>query len=79
MITAQRIARFHLIMTFVWMAAIIPTMLYWRESVLWVAFMSLWANVVSHAAAYSAGRAEEKVDQSTPATQSACSDEPCPP
>lgn len=62
MITAHRIARFHLVMTFVWMAAIVPTMLYWRESVLWVAFMSLWANIASHAAAYSAAKTEEKVD-----------------
>ena len=62
MINARTIARFHLVMTFVWIAALIPTMLYWRESVLWVAFMSLWANVASHHAAYTAARTEEKVD-----------------
>ena len=47
-------SRFHLIMMFVWAALVIPTLLIWRESILWVAFMSLYANFVGHFGAYEA-------------------------
>lgn len=46
-------------MTGVWALLAIPTLLWWRESILWVAFMSLYANVASHWAAYQASRAED--------------------
>lgn len=39
----------------------IPTLLWWRESLLWIAFMSLYAIVVSHWGAFQAARGEEKV------------------
>lgn len=52
-------ARFHAVMTCVWLSLLVPTLLWWRESVLWVAVMSLYANVVGHWAAYQAARAEE--------------------
>lgn len=48
----------HLALTGVWGALITPTLLWWRESVLWVALMSLWANVASHFAAWQAAAAE---------------------
>jgi hypothetical protein len=47
-------------MTLVWGALALPTVLFWRESILWVAFMSLYANMVGHWSAYQAARAEEK-------------------
>ncbi|MEV0151547.1 MULTISPECIES: hypothetical protein [unclassified Nonomuraea] len=50
---------FHLVMTAVWATLLIPTMIWWRDSVLWVAVMSIWANVVGHWSAYQAARAEE--------------------
>ena len=50
---------FHRIMTGVWAVLIIPTVIWWRDSVLWVAVMSIWANVVGHWSAYQAARAEE--------------------
>lgn len=43
--------------------AVVPTLLWWRESILWIAFMSLWANVVGHWSAYQAARAEEAAQQ----------------
>lgn len=43
----------------VWAVLAIPTVLWWRESILWVAFMSLYANVAGHWAAYQGARAEE--------------------
>lgn len=54
--------RFHLIATFAWATLIVPTLLLWRESILWIAFMSLYANIVGHWSAYQAARAEKKVD-----------------
>lgn len=42
----------------VWAVLAIPTVLVWRESVLWVAVMSLYANFVGHWSAYDAARAE---------------------
>ena len=50
------LGRGHLALTLVWLLLIVPTLLFWRESVLWVALMSIWANVASHAAAYQAHR-----------------------
>lgn len=44
--------------TIFWVALIAPTLLYWRESILWVALLSIWANVVSHYTAYLAARVE---------------------
>lgn len=52
--------RFHLVMVVVWSLLAVPTLLFWPESILWVAFMSLYANVASHFSAYQASRAEEE-------------------
>lgn len=48
----------HLALAGVWVALAIPTLLVWRESILWVAFMSLYANIAGHWSAYQAARAE---------------------
>ncbi len=55
--------KLHLTLMFLWTGLIIPTLLYWRDSILWVAFMSLYANIVGHWAAYQATRAEKRNDQ----------------
>jgi hypothetical protein len=44
--------------TCVWLALVVPTVLWWRESILWVALMSVWANVAAHFSAWQAARAE---------------------
>lgn len=46
-----------------WLALAVPTVLWWNESVLWVALMSLYANVVGHWAAYEAARAKEEAEK----------------
>lgn len=51
--------RLHLVLTLAWVVALVPTLLWWRESILWVAFMSLYANIVGHWSAYQAVRAEQ--------------------
>lgn len=52
------LVRFHLVMMVVWTALVLPTLLLWRESILWVAFMSLYANFVGHFGGWDAARAE---------------------
>jgi hypothetical protein len=56
---ARSLVKFHLIMMCVWAGLAIPTVLFWRESILWVAFMSLYANFVGHFSGWDAARAEE--------------------
>jgi hypothetical protein len=46
-------------MTVAWVLAIVPTLLWWKESILWIALMSVWANVAGHWSAFDAARAEE--------------------
>lgn len=57
-IKAEHLLKFNKSMTALWILLIIPTLLFWKESVLWVALMSLWANIVGHFSAYVAGRGE---------------------
>ena len=52
----------HLVLTVIWFIAIIPTLIWWKDSVLWVALMSCWANAAGHFAAYQGARTEEKED-----------------
>ena len=56
----MRARRLHMILTILWSIALVPTLFWLRESILWVAFMSLYANIVGHWSAYQAARAEEK-------------------
>jgi hypothetical protein len=49
----------HAVLTVLWFLTIIPTVLWWRDSVMWVALMSAWANAASHFACYQAARAED--------------------
>lgn len=56
---AKVICRIHLILAGVWAALLAPTLLWWKQSILWVAAMSLYANFVGHLSAYNAARAEE--------------------
>lgn len=53
-------SRVHAALTGVWVLLAIPTLLVWKDSILWVGIMSVWANVASHWSAYQAARAEEK-------------------
>lgn len=55
----MKASKIHALLTLTWAIAVIPTLLWWRDSILWVASMSVWANVVSHATAYEAARAKE--------------------
>lgn len=54
--------KLHLCATVLWGLMLIPTLLWWKESILWVASMSLYANVVGHWSAYQATRAEKEAN-----------------
>lgn len=58
-ISAKRMAKFHLVLALVWAILTIPTLLWWKNSILWVSLMSIYAIVISHLAAYSAAHAEK--------------------
>lgn len=63
-LTATHLRRFNGVATLVWLALVIPTVLFWRESILWIAIMSVWANVAASFGAWASFRTEEKVEDS---------------
>lgn len=38
-------ANFHKIALIFWVAMIVPTLIWWKDSILWLAIMSLYANI----------------------------------
>lgn len=52
-------SKLHLVLAIVWLILMVPTVTLWRDSVLWVGIISVYANVVSHWGAYQAARAEQ--------------------
>lgn len=53
-------AGFHKWATFAWTALLVPWWLWWRDSVVFVGIVSIYANIVGHWSSYQAARAEEK-------------------
>ncbi len=53
----------HYVLAGAWALLLIPTLLLWKNSVLWVAAMSLYANFVGHLSAAKAGRAQQEAEQ----------------
>jgi hypothetical protein len=62
-LSPKRAAAVHYGMAGVWALLIIPTLLFWSTSVLWVAAMSLYANFVGHLSAAKASRAEQEAEK----------------
>jgi hypothetical protein len=46
-LTARLMARVHLALALVWAVLTIPTLLWWKNSILWVSLMSIYAIVIS--------------------------------
>ncbi len=61
--TPQVMMKFHLIMTGVWILLIIPTMIWWSTSILWILLISLYANIIGHFSAWQAVRAEMAIKE----------------
>jgi hypothetical protein len=62
-LSPQKAAVLHYCMAAVWALLVIPTLLFWSNSVLWVAAMSLYANFVGHLSAAKASRAEQEAEK----------------
>jgi hypothetical protein len=60
-LTPQQSIRLHRTIQWLWAVMLIPTLVWWSESVLWVAFMSLYANFVGHASAAEAAEAKRDI------------------
>jgi hypothetical protein len=56
---AKLLRWFHLAGIIVWALLAIPTVIWWKNSILWVSLMSVYAIVLAHFAAYMAGRTEQ--------------------
>ncbi|MCG7388772.1 hypothetical protein [Pantoea sp. ACRSB] len=63
MLKAKSLAKFHLIAAFAWAVLTLPTLIWWKESILWVSLMSIYAIVVAKVAAYSAAHAEKEQER----------------
>lgn len=58
--------RYHLFATVVWVVLVVPAMLWWRDSVVFVVIMSLYANIAASAAAYQGTRVETQNNEAGP-------------
>lgn len=61
-VSSTKLKGVNLVLAVAWALLIIPTVLFWSESVLFVAAASVYANVAGHIAAWQASRAEEVAD-----------------
>lgn len=68
-LTAGNWKRVHIALSGVWIALCIPTFVWWSESILWVAFMSIYANIATH---WSAAQAAAGEQHATETVQSEC-------
>lgn len=57
--TATQLRWAHLALAAFWTLMLVPTILWWKDSILWVALISVYALIVSHLAAYAGARAED--------------------
>ena len=53
----------HRTATFVMLLLVIPTVLWWKDSILWVLLLSLYANVYTSIGADEAQQAKRKADE----------------
>jgi hypothetical protein len=54
----RTLVRVHFCFMLFWGVMAVPTIFWWNQSILWVAFMSLYANFVGHFSGWDAARAE---------------------
>lgn len=58
-IPVRYLRRFHALATLAWLILLIPSLIWWKNSILWVILLSVWANVASHFGAWQGARAED--------------------
>ncbi|EPY7389453.1 hypothetical protein ACXEJR_000217 [Klebsiella quasipneumoniae] len=62
-LTPVFIKRCHLVAAVMWVGLAIPSLIWWRDSVLWVILISIYANIVGHLSGYSAARADQAAEE----------------
>ena len=62
-LTPVFIKRCHLVAAVMWVGLAIPSLIWWKNSVLWVILISIYANIVGHLSGYSAARADEAPEE----------------
>ncbi|SAD64577.1 Uncharacterised protein [Enterobacter cloacae] len=64
-ISPRTIKRCHLTAAIIWFFLAIPSVIWWKNSVLWVIIISIYANIVGHLSGYSAARADQAAESET--------------
>ncbi|EPK0110748.1 hypothetical protein ACV1E2_00660 [Klebsiella pneumoniae] len=67
-LTPVFIKRCHLVAAVMWVGLAIPSLIWWKDSVLWVILISIYANIVGHLSGYSAARADQAAEDSEDST-----------
>ncbi|EPM0410994.1 hypothetical protein WJH64_001207 [Klebsiella pneumoniae] len=67
-LTPVFIKRSHLVAAVMWVGLAIPSLIWWKDSVLWVILISIYANIVGHLSGYSAARADQAAEESEDST-----------
>lgn len=62
-LTPVFIKRCHLVAAVMWVGLAIPSLIWWKDSVLWVILISIYANIVGHLSGYSAARADQAAEE----------------
>ena len=63
--TPPAAARFHRWAAVAWSVFAVPTVIWWRDSIVLVLLISIYANVVGHWSAYEAARPTMQEDEQT--------------
>ncbi|QSW32957.1 hypothetical protein J1F26_12055 [Klebsiella pneumoniae] len=67
-LTPVFIKRCHLVAAVMWVGLAIPSLIWWKDSVLWVILISIYANIIGHLSGYSAARADQAAEESEDST-----------
>ncbi|WP_427053688.1 hypothetical protein ACNF0H_13715 [Klebsiella pneumoniae] len=67
-LTPVFIKRCHLVAAVMWVGLAIPSLIWWKDSVLWVILISIYANIAGHLSGYSAARADQAAEESEDST-----------
>ena len=62
-LTPVFIKRWPLVAAVMWVGLAIPSLIWWKDSVLWVILISIYANIVGHLSGYSAARADQAAEE----------------
>ena len=67
-LTPVFIKRCHLVAAVMWVGLAIPSLIWWKDSVLWVILISIYANIVGHLSGYNTARADKEAEESEDST-----------